>query len=145
MGEKLLGTHTKPAPDAHIRRTYRTRVALFLMGRVLVVLLLSYLYQGIQVLNALAPIELARDQWQRPADVIQALNLHKGSVVVDFGSGEARPFHRPPGRGPSLVADGEPQTSGKRAGMESGAAELRGIREHKPLAMKVSFRQGCMT
>ena len=25
--------------------------------------------------------------WQRPSDVIQALNLHEGSVVVDFGSG----------------------------------------------------------
>ena len=32
-------------------------------------------------------IESERDHWQRPSDVIQALNLHEGSVVVDFGSG----------------------------------------------------------
>jgi predicted methyltransferase len=76
-----------PVPDDRVQRTYRVRVAVFLIGSVLLVLLLSYLYQGIQTLNALDQIERDRDQWQRPSDVIQALNLHKGSVVVDFGSG----------------------------------------------------------
>jgi predicted methyltransferase len=74
-------------PDAHIQRTYRVRVALFVLGAGLLVLLLSYLYRGIQTLNALDQIERERDHWQRPSDVIQALNLHEGSVVVDFGSG----------------------------------------------------------
>jgi ubiquinone/menaquinone biosynthesis C-methylase UbiE len=54
---------------------------------VLLVLLLSYLYQGTHTLHALNQIERQRDHWQRPADVIQALNLREGSVVVDFGSG----------------------------------------------------------
>ena len=76
-----------PVPDDRVQRTYRVRVALFLIGSVLLVLLLSYLHQGIQTLNALDQIERDRDQWQRPSDVIQALNLHEGSVVVDFGSG----------------------------------------------------------
>jgi predicted methyltransferase len=76
-----------PVPDDRVQRAYRVRVALFLIGSVLLVLLLSYLYQGIQTLNALDQIEGDRDQWQRPSDVIQALNLHEGSVVVDFGSG----------------------------------------------------------
>jgi predicted methyltransferase len=76
-----------PVPDDRIQRTYRVRVALFLIGTVLLLFLLSYLYQGIQTLNALDQIEGERDQWQRPSDVIQALNLHEGSVVVDFGSG----------------------------------------------------------
>jgi predicted methyltransferase len=76
-----------PVPDGHLQQTYRVRVALFLIGSVLLLLLLSYLYQGIQTLSALDQIERDRDQWQRPSDVIQALNLHEGSVVVDFGSG----------------------------------------------------------
>jgi ubiquinone/menaquinone biosynthesis C-methylase UbiE len=76
-----------PVPDGHLQRTYRVRVALFLIGSVLLVLLLSYLYQGVQTLSALDQIERDRDQWQRPSDVIQALNLHEGGVVVDFGSG----------------------------------------------------------
>jgi ubiquinone/menaquinone biosynthesis C-methylase UbiE len=35
----------------------------------------------------LEQVERERDQWQRPADVIQELKLNKGSVVVDLGSG----------------------------------------------------------
>ena len=73
--------------DAHIQRTYRVRVALFVLGAGLLVLLSTYLYRGIQTLNALDQIERERDHWQRPSDVIQALNLHEGSVAVDFGSG----------------------------------------------------------
>jgi predicted methyltransferase len=76
-----------PVPDSKIQRTYRVRVALFLIGTLLLLLLLTYLYQGIQTLRALDQIERERDHWQRPSDVVQALNLHEGSVVVDFGSG----------------------------------------------------------
>lgn len=52
----------------------------------LLVLALS-LDQGIQTLYALDRIENERNQWQRPTDVIQTLNLRQGSVVVDRGSG----------------------------------------------------------
>jgi len=76
-----------PVPDSRIQRTYRIRVALFLIGVVLLLLVSSYLYQSVQTLYVLDKIERERDQWQRPADVIQALYLHEGSVVVDFGSG----------------------------------------------------------
>jgi len=44
-------------------------------------------YQAFRTLQTLAAVEADRDQWQRPADVIQPLNLKDGSVVVDFGSG----------------------------------------------------------
>src|SRR5271169_5606660 len=46
-----------PVPDARIQRTYRVRVALFVVGTVLLLLLLGYLYQGIQTLSALDQIE----------------------------------------------------------------------------------------
>jgi hypothetical protein len=77
----------KPISDANIQRAYRVRITLFLIGALLLVLLLTYLYSGFQILNALGQIERERDQWQRPADVIQALNLREDSVVVDLGSG----------------------------------------------------------
>ena len=32
-------------------------------------------------------VEADRDRWQRPSDVLQALDLHEGNVAVDLGSG----------------------------------------------------------
>jgi predicted methyltransferase len=83
----LLVTYMKRVINGRVQRMYCVRVALFLIGTLLLGVMLSYLYQGIQTLYALDQIERERDQWQRPSDVIYALNLHEGSVVVDFGSG----------------------------------------------------------
>jgi predicted methyltransferase len=44
-------------------------------------------YQGLRTLQRLRVVEVERDQWQRPGDIIQALNLKNGNVVVDFGAG----------------------------------------------------------
>ena len=74
-------------PDDELQRAYRVRIALFLLGVVLVVLLSSVLFQGIQTLNRLEVVESERDKWQRPSDVIQALSLKDGNAVVDLGSG----------------------------------------------------------
>lgn len=76
-----------PVPDNRVQRAYRIRVALFLIGTVLLLVVLSYVYQGVQTLYVLDQIERERDEWQRPADVIRALDLHDGDHVVDFGSG----------------------------------------------------------
>lgn len=48
---------------------------------------LGIVYDAIQTLSRLDAVERERDQWQRPADVIQELNLKEGNVVVDLGSG----------------------------------------------------------
>src|ERR1019366_9388053 len=77
----------KPISDANIQRAYRVRITLFLIGAFLLVLLLIYLSEGLQTLNASGQVERERAQWQRPADVIQALNLREGGAVVDLGSG----------------------------------------------------------
>jgi SAM-dependent methyltransferase len=42
--------------------------------------------QGIQALNELTVVERERDQWQRPSEIIQLLDLHAGDVVAE-GSG----------------------------------------------------------
>ena len=45
------------------------------------------LYSAIGTLRQLDVVESERDQWQRPAEVLQALDLRPGNVVVDLGSG----------------------------------------------------------
>jgi cyclopropane fatty-acyl-phospholipid synthase-like methyltransferase len=65
----------------------RVRVALFLAGGLALVALLYVISQGIQTLARLDVVEQERDQWQRPAEILQALDLKPGGVVVDLGSG----------------------------------------------------------
>ena len=74
-------------PNADIQRASRVRITLFVIGSLLLVLLLNDLYQGFQTLDLLKQVERERDQWQRPTDVIQALNLREGDAVVDLGCG----------------------------------------------------------
>jgi SAM-dependent methyltransferase len=70
-----------------VKKLYRVRVALFaLCGLALV----GGLAAASWLLSALPQIERAesdRDRWQRPADVVQALDLTDGAVVADVGSG----------------------------------------------------------
>jgi ubiquinone/menaquinone biosynthesis C-methylase UbiE len=63
------------------------RPALVLVAVFMAVGLAGVGFQGIRTLQRLSVIEAERDQWQRPADIIRALNLKTGNVVVDFGSG----------------------------------------------------------
>ena len=44
-------------------------------------------YQGIRTLQQLRAIEAERDQWQRPSDIIRALDLKLGNTVADLGCG----------------------------------------------------------
>jgi len=76
-----------PVPDAEVQRAYRVRITLFLIGSSLGIFFLITIYRGIATLNALDQVESERDRWQRPGDVIQALALKDGNVVVDLGSG----------------------------------------------------------
>ena len=63
------------------------RIALFLICAVLILLGLNTLYSFTNTLRQLDVIEAERDQWQRPLDVIHALDLQEGNTVVDLGSG----------------------------------------------------------
>ena len=44
-------------------------------------------FQAVQTLRVLTRVELERDAWQRPSDVLQQLNLTPGNIVVDVGCG----------------------------------------------------------
>jgi ubiquinone/menaquinone biosynthesis C-methylase UbiE len=69
------------------QKGFRIRITLFLLGIILVLVGLNVLNQAINTLHELTRVEAERDQWQRPADVLQALDLKPGSIVVDLGSG----------------------------------------------------------
>jgi predicted methyltransferase len=68
-------------------RTPLFRLALFLVCAVLIFLALNTLYSFTSTLNRLEAVESERDQWQRPLDVLRALDLRPGNTVVDLGSG----------------------------------------------------------
>jgi len=63
------------------------RLALFLACTVLILLGLNTLNSFTNTLRELDVIEAQRDHWQRPLEVLRALDLHDGSTVVDLGSG----------------------------------------------------------
>ena len=63
------------------------RLALFLASAIVILLGLNTLYSFTNTLHRLDVIEAERDQWQRPLDVIPALDLQEGNTVVDLGSG----------------------------------------------------------
>jgi len=53
-------------------------------------------------------VEAERDQWQRPTDIIQALDLNPGNVVVDLGCGSGYftlKLSAPVGRSGSVLAE----------------------------------------
>lgn len=80
-------TQIDPSQSRGLLRTYRIRVALFLGGVVGSLILLSTAYQGTNTISRLDKVERERDKWQRPAEVLQALDLKDGARVVDLGSG----------------------------------------------------------
>jgi ubiquinone/menaquinone biosynthesis C-methylase UbiE len=69
------------------RLSYRVKLVFFLLCGIFVLFLFDTAYEGLNTLSRLNVIEAERDQWQRPSDVIQALDLRPGNVVVDLGCG----------------------------------------------------------
>lgn len=76
-----MGTRCSP------RLNYRLKLGLFVLCGVTVLFVSDTAYQGLNTLSRLNAVEAERDHWQRPADVIQALDLTPGNVVVDLGCG----------------------------------------------------------
>jgi ubiquinone/menaquinone biosynthesis C-methylase UbiE len=70
---------------AHRRPLFR--LALFLVCAILIFLALNTLYSFTSTLNRLDAVESERDRWQRPLNVLRALDLRPGNTVVDLGSG----------------------------------------------------------
>jgi len=80
--DPLRSTHKR-----HPRLTRSVRVAAYVLGPLALLVAFNECSKTINTLNALTVIESQRDQWQKPADVIAAMNLAKGNVAGDVGSG----------------------------------------------------------
>jgi len=72
-------------PQSNRRPVFR--IVLFLICAIIIFLGLNTLYSFTNTLRQLDAIELERDQWQRPSDVLRALDLREGNTVADLGSG----------------------------------------------------------
>ncbi len=73
--------------NANSNRKPVLRIVLFLACAILIFLGLNTLYSFTNTLHQLDAIESERDQWQRPSDVLRALDLREGNTVADLGSG----------------------------------------------------------
>jgi predicted methyltransferase len=76
-----------PIPVNKVQRIFPIRIALVVGCLVLTILVLNTIVQGVQTLMRPEVVELERDQWQRPSDILETLNITAGNVVVDLGSG----------------------------------------------------------
>jgi ubiquinone/menaquinone biosynthesis C-methylase UbiE len=73
--------------QSNLQRQYRVRIALFLALAVVVVFTLGTVYRTANTLRRLEVVEADRDRWQRPGDVVRALDLEAGQTAVDLGCG----------------------------------------------------------
>jgi ubiquinone/menaquinone biosynthesis C-methylase UbiE len=88
--------------------SYRVKLAFFLLCGITVLFLLDTAYQGLNTLSRLNVVEAERDQWQRPTDILQALDLNPGNVVVDLGCGSGYftlKLSAPVGKSGSVLAE----------------------------------------
>jgi predicted methyltransferase len=67
--------------------SHRAKLFVFSLGALAILFALNLGYSALRTISRLNAIEAERDRWQRPLDVLQALALKPGDVVVDLGSG----------------------------------------------------------
>jgi len=77
----------KPGPETPLPRGYRLRIVGFVAGAVAIAGLLYVGQDFVATLKRLDLVERERDDWQRPVEILRALDLHDGSVVADLGCG----------------------------------------------------------
>lgn len=66
---------------------YRLKLLAFAIVAVGGLILLNVGYSAVNTLPQLDTIEAGRDQWQRPLDILQAVDAGSGGTIVDLGCG----------------------------------------------------------
>jgi predicted methyltransferase len=66
---------------------YRVKLLAFLLCALVVFFIFNVGYSALNTISRLNAVEAARDQWQRPFDVVRALDLRPGNMVADLGCG----------------------------------------------------------
>ena len=87
---------------------YRLKLFFFFFCALAVLVLLNTGYSALNTISRLDQVEAERDQWQRPAEVVQALDIKPGDVVVDLGCGAgyfALKLSSPAGKGGRVLAE----------------------------------------
>jgi predicted methyltransferase len=88
--------------------SYRLKVFVFVISTLATLFVLNIGYSAFEAFSRLNAVETERDHWQRPSDVIQALNLSSGNEVVDLGCGSGYftlKLSSPVGDGGRVVAE----------------------------------------
>jgi predicted methyltransferase len=67
--------------------SYRFKLLLFFLSAIAVFVLMDIGYSAVNTLSRLDAVEAQRDLWQRPDEIIDALDLRPGSEVIDLGCG----------------------------------------------------------
>jgi predicted methyltransferase len=87
---------------------YRLKLLVFFLCALSLFFLLNTGYSALNTISRLDEVEAERDQWQRPAEVVQALHIRPGEVVVDLGCGSgyfALRLSSPVGKGGRVLAE----------------------------------------
>jgi predicted methyltransferase len=66
---------------------YRFKLLVFLLCALTLLFVLNTAYSALNTISRLDAVEAERDQWQHPAEVVQALEIKPGDVVADLGCG----------------------------------------------------------
>ena len=66
---------------------YRVKLLGFALCAIAILIVLNTAYSALNTISRLDVVEAQRDTWQQPYDVIRALDLRPGNVVVDLGCG----------------------------------------------------------
>jgi predicted methyltransferase len=88
--------------------SYRVKLLVFFLGALAVLFVLNAGYSALQTISRLNVVEAERDRWQRSPDIIEALDLKPGNVVVDLGCGSGYftlKLSSPVGRSGRVVAE----------------------------------------
>jgi predicted methyltransferase len=92
----LFPNRTRPGPrDAYCLRAadaarslnYRIKLFVFVLCALAILFLLNTGHSALNTISRLDQVEAERDQWQRPTEVLHALDIKPGDVVVDLGCG----------------------------------------------------------
>jgi predicted methyltransferase len=66
---------------------YRLKLLLFVLCALFIFVLLNTGYSALNTISRLDRVETERDRWQRPGEVLRALDIKRGDLVVDLGCG----------------------------------------------------------
>jgi predicted methyltransferase len=67
--------------------SYRVKLLFFALAALATLFIFNVAYSALETISRLNAVEAERDHWQRPSDIMQALDLKPGQVVVDLGCG----------------------------------------------------------